>query len=53
MDRTTTAIATASATNPIWLPWLEELSRGASLLLTLLGIVWLIVQIYYKLTEKR
>lgn len=53
MDRTTTAIASAAATNPIWLPTLEGISRGASLILTLLGIIWLIVQIYFKVTEKK
>lgn len=53
MDKTTTAIAAGAATNPLWLPSLEQVSQGASLILTVLGIVWLIVQIYFKFTEKR
>jgi hypothetical protein len=52
MDRTTNAIAAGAATNPIWLPTLEGVSQTASLILTILGIVWLIVQIHFKLRGK-
>lgn len=52
MDRTTNAIAAGAATNPLWLPTLEGMSQAASLTLTVLGIVWLIVQIHFKLKGK-
>lgn len=52
MDRTTNAIAAGAATNPLWLPTLEGVSQTASLILTILGIVWLIVQIHFKLRGK-
>lgn len=46
VERTTTAIATGALANPLWLPHLEKvLSIG----LSSLGIVWLLVQIYYRL----
>lgn len=44
-DRVTTAVATVAAVNPAWLPHLEKvLSIG----LSSLGIIWLLVQIFYK-----
>ncbi|WP_167531222.1 MULTISPECIES: hypothetical protein [unclassified Mesorhizobium] len=44
-ERITTGIAAAATTNVLWLPYIQD---GASLTLTFLGIVWLAVQIYYK-----
>ena len=45
VERATTAIATGAMANPLWLPYLEKvLSIG----LSSLGIVWLLVQIFYK-----
>ena len=45
-DRVTTAVATVAAINPAWLPHLEKvLSIG----LSSLGIIWLLVQIFYKI----
>ncbi|WP_273728094.1 hypothetical protein [Brucella gallinifaecis] len=44
-DRVTTAVATVAAVNPAWLLHLEKvLSIG----LSSLGIIWLLVQIFYK-----
>lgn len=48
-DRVTNGIAAIATTNWLWLPYIEQ---GASLTLTALGIVWLIVQIYYKVRGK-
>jgi len=50
LERATTAIATGAMTNPLWLPHLEKvLSIG----LSSLGIVWLLVQIFYKIKNGR
>lgn len=45
VERATTAIAAGALSNPLWLPHLE---KALSLGLSSLGIVWLLVQIYYK-----
>lgn len=45
-ERLTTGVAAAATTNVLWLPYIQD---GASLTLTVLGIVWLTVQIYYKI----
>lgn len=46
VERATTAIATGALANPLWLPYLEKfLSMG----LSSLGIIWLVVQIFYKI----
>ncbi|MBZ9874977.1 hypothetical protein LB542_29530 [Mesorhizobium sp. BR1-1-9] len=47
-ERVTNGIAAAATTNVLWLPYIQD---GASLALTLLGIVWLAVQIYYKVSK--
>lgn len=41
------------ATSPIWLPWLETTSQVAASLAPILGLVWLIVQIWAKVIETR
>lgn len=51
-ERATDAIAVAGATSPIWLPALSDVSQVAALLLPILGVVWLIVQIAMKLSER-
>lgn len=43
-DRITTTIAAGAATNQLWIWTIEDVSQGASLALTFLGIVWLLVQ---------
>ncbi|GLU28486.1 hypothetical protein Brsp01_37190 [Brucella sp. NBRC 12950] len=45
-DRVKAAVATVAAANPWWLPHLE---KALSLGLSSLGIIWLLVQIYYKI----
>lgn len=45
-DRMTTAIATGAAMNPVWMPHIEH---ALSVALSTLGIVWLLVQIFYKI----
>jgi len=45
-DRVKAAVATVAAANPWRLPHLE---KALSLGLSSLGIIWLLVQIYYKI----
>ncbi|WP_439273524.1 hypothetical protein [Pseudochrobactrum sp. HB0163] len=45
-ERATTAIAAGAAMNPVWLPHLEQ---ALSLTLSVLGVIWLLVQIAHKL----
>lgn len=53
VERTTNAIAAGAAVSPWWLPSLGDISSGAALLLPILGVVWLGVQIYFKITERK
>ena len=45
VERATTAIATGVIPSPLWLPHFE---RALSIGLSSLGIVWLLIQIFYK-----
>lgn len=45
-DRVTAAVATGAAMNPWWMPHLEH---ALSMALSALGIIWLLVQIFYKI----
>lgn len=47
----TSATAGAAMLSPLWLPTLQQVSDVASILLPILGAVWLIVQIDLKLYE--
>lgn len=53
IDKTTTGVAAGAVVSPFWLPSLADVSQAASLALTLLGIVWLLVQLYYKIRSER
>lgn len=50
VERATTAIAAGALSNPLWLPQLE---KALSLGLSILGIIWLIVQIYYRIRSEK
>jgi len=45
IDHSTSAVATAAVSSPLWLPSLKDVSDVAALLLPILGAVWLVVQI--------
>ncbi|WP_273794148.1 hypothetical protein [Brucella intermedia] len=49
-DRVTAAVATGAAMNPVWMPHLEQ---ALSVCLSVLGIIWLLVQIFYKIKNGR
>lgn len=50
-DTLTTATAGAAVASPLWLPSLQTISEVASILLPILGALWLIVQIVIKIVE--
>lgn len=52
-DTITTAGATAAVISPFWLPWLNTTSEIASVILPILGVLWLVVQIVAKVREFR
>ena len=46
VERATTAVAAGAMSGPLWLPYLE---RYLSIGMTILGVVWLLIQIVYKI----
>ena len=44
-DTITTAGAGAAIISPVWLPYIQEVSHLAGLVLPVLGVVWLLTQI--------
>lgn len=52
-DRATDAVAYGAVTSPLWLPTLSDISQVASTMLPIFGLLWIIVQIYFKFREKK
>ena len=50
-DWTTTTVAIAGIASPAWLPILSEISSIAALLMPILGVGWLGVQIFSRITR--
>ena len=44
-DRVTHGIAAAGLTSPIWLEWLDQVSKIAALLLPIVSLIWLILKV--------
>lgn len=44
-ERVTSAIAATAVTSPAWFPYIE---KALSVSLSVLGVIWLAVQIFYK-----
>lgn len=53
MDNTTTAISLSAVSSPVWLPWLYSASEIAAIAAPILGVLWLLVQIWAKISEVR
>lgn len=49
MENTTTAAAAGAIASPIWLPWLQTASEISAVIAPILGVIWLLVQIWAKL----
>lgn len=45
MMRATNSVALAGLTMPVWVPSLEQISRGAGAAVPVLSALWLVVQI--------
>lgn len=53
VDTSTYAVSAGMATSPWWLPLLQSVSEGAATIAPILGAVWLVVQIWAKVSEIR
>lgn len=51
MDHATTAVSVSAVSSPVWLPWLYTASEIAAILAPILGLLWLVVQIWAKVSE--
>ena len=51
-DQLNSWLATLAVLSPVWLPWLQDVSTVAALLLPIFGGCWLVVQIVSKLRGK-
>ena len=50
-EKTTTWLAAGAVASPAWLPSLKSVSEIAGYLLPILGVIWLAVQIGFKVRE--
>lgn len=50
-DISTAFVATTAIASPMWIQYLEGISKWAEWTLPILGAVWLVVQIVYKIRE--
>jgi hypothetical protein len=53
IERVTNTIAAGAVASPWWLPSLEGISQVAALLLPVIGCAWLLLQIVWKITERK
>ena len=51
LDSATAGVSAAAIFSPFWLPWLEAASELAAILAPLLGVIWLLVQIWAKIHD--
>jgi hypothetical protein len=52
VDRSTDVVAGAAVTSPVWLPWLQQTSEIAALLVPIFGVIWLVIQIVGYLSRR-
>lgn len=45
MDKITAGVAAGAVVSPWWLPAIKAVSDGASILLPIVGLAWLLIQI--------
>lgn len=48
-DHLNSWLATLAVLSPVWLPWLQDVSTIAALLLPIFGIAWFIIQGWSKI----
>ncbi len=52
-EKITNWLAAGAIASPAWLPSLQATSQVAALLLPILGVIWLAIQIFFKIRERR
>lgn len=52
LDKVSNTIAAGAVVSPWWLPSLETLSQNAALMLPILGCVFLLVQLIWKISGR-
>ncbi len=52
-DHLNSWLAGLAVISPWWLPWLQDISQVAALLLPVLGGLWLLVQIFSKIFRNK
>lgn len=52
-DTFTGAAATLAVFSPVWLPWLQDISTIAALLLPIAGVAWLGIQGWAKIFRNK
>jgi hypothetical protein len=52
VDKVTNVIAAGATISPLWLPSLADVSQTAALLLPIAGLIWLIIQILWKVSGR-
>ena len=52
-DYVTNTAAGFAVLSPWWLPWLEDFSTLAALLLPIIGVAWLAIQIWSKVYRNK
>lgn len=45
LEKTTDGVAWGAVSSPVWLPFLQQWSDYAALLLPIAGLIWLVIQI--------
>ena len=50
MDNATNAVAATAVSSPLWLPILKTASEISAFIAPILGVIWLVVQIWAKIT---
>lgn len=51
-DGFTNAMATSGLTSPFWLPFVTAYAPLLSFIFIVVSILWVVIQIYFKLKEK-
>ena len=53
-ERFTDIVAAGMASSLVWAPWLTQIHQSVLLpAATILGIIWLLVQLYYKIFKNK
>lgn len=51
--RVSDGVAVGALASPFWLPWLQSLSEATAIFLPILGVAWLIIQMYYFVKDRK